>query len=499
MTSTDERSHLVLKFLVATVVLCCITCKTRSSSAKPKEIVGAEALELDVSEREADEFTKSFYKNPQSERDFGWNLLNQVFRPALVWDDEISKENFRSSEYLPAFLAWYSSEEIAEMLASWGEQKQKEGGFKKISELPIPSESELSALFGDDVKASAEADLELNKITKERLANRRFRLLRDSTLIESDRHSSDVASRLRGRLVPGRETVLYSPSTAKALFKSYKQLVYQCEREIYNKPDKSLKKASRDEILQRFSSKKGTGFLGKNACLERELPIGAAQARVFWSTVGESARLQTVSEVVDWKKLVSSESWPLGNVMKLSAENLKQMFTVTLGNSAVASERVGLVAFHIGVKAPREHFWSTYWWSPDAKEEKFGKDKKWEVYTNSQINEIVSHFNMCTVTRFDPVGAPSFVDAGNEASWCSNPFIESAPRSHLTNCIGCHQHAGSSVDQAQTFSQENQSNGIFPVWGNSRVTTVHPSDFLWSVSTVRSRFMEKLQSKGLTL
>ena len=175
------------------------------------------------------------------------------------------------------------------------------------------------------------------------------------------------------------------------------------------------------------------------------------------------------------------------------------MLTITLGSDATSSQKFGLVGFHLGVKAPREHFWATYWWTPVVREKRFGDDREITQGTSEYARGVLSHLNMCTATRFNAVQADQYIDSNNLTSWCSNPCIESAPVSHLTNCIGCHQHAGSSVDPVQTFSSADGKSQMFPYWGNSRVTTLHPSDFLWSVSTIRSRILENLQKEGFRL
>ena len=82
-------------------------------------------------------------------------------------------------------------------------------------------------------------------------------------------------------------------------------------------------------------------------------------------------------------------------------------------------------------------------------------------------------------------------------SWCSNPYVEHGRGNARTNCIGCHQHGGSTVagdgdgdgdgdgvldllDPADIFADERH----FPDNGRRRVRDLFPADYLYSFNRV---------------
>jgi mono/diheme cytochrome c family protein len=92
---------------------------------------------------------------------------------------------------------------------------------------------------------------------------------------------------------------------------------------------------------------------------------------------------------------------------------------------------------------------------------------------------------------------PSLADAltvvQNEQSWLSNPYIEHGRGNARTNCIGCHQHGGSTVGYdldsdgiMDPFDLEMviQNEGLFPANGRSEIRSVFPADYLWSTQRV---------------
>ena len=462
-------------------------CVRKKPDSNLREIVGAEAEELVSLEIDAEAYTKLFKADPLAERRLGWELFRAALSPATVWDDETADN--KNTEYLPRLLAWFTVPEIAEIIGQWAKKK----GFTKSEDLQIPSDQELDGWFGaTNVGAAIKGEKTNHEFDaiQNRLQERRYAYLKDSTAITGDRVSESSQERIRGRLVPGRETVLYSPSTARVLAKSYLDLLKNCGKTALRGPSSKRSQSSQS-------------FLGNQNCLTEELPQGAAQARVFWAGVDEGSTFPTFPTAdLNWEKLSGTKSWTvLRSLLTLNSEHLKKMFTVAFGNETASSQKLGLVAFHLGVKANREHFWSTYWWTPNPNEAPFGSDrnlgaKKLKEASNSTL-PFLNHFNMCTVSRFEPVSHSQFVNVDEKSSWCSNPYIESAPKAQFTNCIGCHQHAGSSVDQAQVFSGNGGLEETFPVWGNTKRVDAHPGDFLWGVVNYRTALMESLQRAGV--
>jgi hypothetical protein len=67
------------------------------------------------------------------------------------------------------------------------------------------------------------------------------------------------------------------------------------------------------------------------------------------------------------------------------------------------------------------------------------------------------------------VGAPS---------WCSNPYLELGPHNAGTNCIGCHQHGGTSLFSEDILSDPK----AFPQAGRTLLRKNFPSDYVFAAT-----------------
>ena len=164
-----------------------------------------------------------------------------------------------------------------------------------------------------------------------------------------------------------------------------------------------------------------------------------------------------------------------------------------------------LTGLHIMTKELRHWQWITLWWS-DKPNEDFGEDRP---ATFGDLPGVWSNYKMCVVTDFVENDAdalarfenlPSLQAAlaatGTEAgkpTWCSNPYIEHEAGNARTNCIGCHQHAGSRFSEDATGSfdlnavivNESDQLGIanrFPANGRLRRRNMFASDYSWAFS-----------------
>jgi hypothetical protein len=95
---------------------------------------------------------------------------------------------------------------------------------------------------------------------------------------------------------------------------------------------------------------------------------------------------------------------------------------------------------------------------------------------------------MCVATTYveadaDPAGGHTgtlgdsltAVHAGvGGPTWCSNPYIEEGAGNAGTNCIGCHQHGGTSLAPELILSDE-------PAHGSTRTRNNFFTDYLWVI------------------
>ncbi len=165
-----------------------------------------------------------------------------------------------------------------------------------------------------------------------------------------------------------------------------------------------------------------------------------------------------------------------------------------------------LTGLHIMTKELRHWQWITLWWS-DKPNDDFGEDRP-ESF--GQLPGVWSNYKMCVVTdfiekddnmlqrfnEFPSLQAALEATGSSEAgapTWCSNPYIEHEAGNARTNCIGCHQHAGSrfaedatsSFDLTKIIETESAEINIasrFPANGRMRRRNRFASDYSWAFS-----------------
>lgn len=155
-----------------------------------------------------------------------------------------------------------------------------------------------------------------------------------------------------------------------------------------------------------------------------------------------------------------------------------------------------LTGMHITTKETRHWFWISLWWSDDPDSD-FGEDRPESI---KALGGAWSNYKMCVVSSFreeDPApwiwyetSHPSLAAALKASTswsptkdieqsphtWCSNPYIEKGRGNSRTNCIGCHQHAGSRISPDKVFADETH----FPDAGRGQQRLNFPADYLWA-------------------
>lgn len=170
-----------------------------------------------------------------------------------------------------------------------------------------------------------------------------------------------------------------------------------------------------------------------------------------------------------------------------------------------------LTGLHIMTKELRHWFWISLWWS-DKPDKDFGADRPSSF---DELPSVWSNYKMCSVVAYresDPNAAARFDEhpslqkaieaTGGEAgkpTWCSNPYIEDGAGNARTNCIGCHQHAGTRLkeklgegkpgqfDLDEVIAHESSrltATNRYPANGRIRRRTHFPTDYAWSFRRV---------------
>ena len=153
-------------------------------------------------------------------------------------------------------------------------------------------------------------------------------------------------------------------------------------------------------------------------------------------------------------------------------------------------------ALHLITKELREWLWITIWWSPEPDTD-FGADRPAAI---TQLGGPWKNYKMCVVTGYEekdpdptggfPTGKGSLGDALKATykgvgapTWCSNQYIERGTHNAQTNCIGCHQHAGTT----ETSESILQAPDKFPEASRTKLRKNFPADYLWAVTSAPER------------
>jgi len=134
------------------------------------------------------------------------------------------------------------------------------------------------------------------------------------------------------------------------------------------------------------------------------------------------------------------------------------MYTVRLPND----NRFRLTGLHIMTRELEHWVWVSLWWSP-VPDEDLGRDRP------DTIHGVWQNYKMCVVT--------SFTEESDDPSWCSNPYLERGAGNANTNCVGCHQHAGTTLLSGDILSDMHR----FPRNGRIAVRETFPSDYVFAI------------------
>ena len=101
------------------------------------------------------------------------------------------------------------------------------------------------------------------------------------------------------------------------------------------------------------------------------------------------------------------------------------------------------------------------------------------------------NYKMCVTTQYlegdpDPRGgfsgslgdALAAVHRGVGApTWCSNPYLEDGAGNAATNCIGCHQHAGTALSTEEVLAAHDPASGT----GRRQSRSSFPADYVFAL------------------
>jgi hypothetical protein len=217
-----------------------------------------------------------------------------------------------------------------------------------------------------------------------------------------------------------------------------------------------------------------------SACLDGAFPNDAVVIKADYRRADFELTMPKFSTSADAleQRLTGEVSWDLadGEVNPTSDD----IYTLTLPNGA----HYRLAALHVMTKELDHWLWVTLFWS-ESPDSDFGADRP------ASLAGPWANYKMCAVTAFeeqdlDPSGGysqthPSLGEAlkavyagPGTPSWCSNPYIELGHGNADSNCIGCHQHAGTKLRSEDVLA--------LPGGGNTLLRNNFPTDYSWAVT-----------------
>ncbi|MFO0549678.1 MAG: hypothetical protein U0271_14900 [Polyangiaceae bacterium] len=217
------------------------------------------------------------------------------------------------------------------------------------------------------------------------------------------------------------------------------------------------------------------------ACLDGAFPLDAVVVKADYRRADFDLQLPTFDTSADAlrARLAGDASWTVADGE--ADPGPTDIFTLTLPSGA----RFRLAALHIMTKELDHWTWTTLFWSssPDTD---FGADRP------AAITGEFAHYKLCSVTSFDerdeaPNGGltapyPSLAASLGATyhgvgapTWCSNPYLEAGHGNAATNCIGCHQHAGT--------GQITEDILLYPAFGTTQARNNFPTDYSFAVTS----------------
>jgi hypothetical protein len=287
------------------------------------------------------------------------------------------------------------------------------------------------------------------------------------------RSAIDQASEVAG--LGGIYRVGYAPAASRHLLASYPEIL-GCRE------DAAAVGAAPPSSGQPELSACVTGVTP--ACLASAFPAGAALVKASWRRVDAGAALPVfdTSAAGLQRRLAPDNGFDWGTADGEADPGEDEIYTLRLPNGNVFR----LAALHVMTRELEHWFWTTLWWSPSPAED-FGADRP------ATLPSPFQNYKMCSVVAFteedpDPAGGydpdhPSLARAlqvthagAGGPSWCSNPYLEAGAGNAGSNCIGCHQHAGTGLRSADILGAPL----AFPDHGRTELREEFPSDYVFA-------------------
>ncbi|MCB9570485.1 MAG: hypothetical protein H6709_00190 [Kofleriaceae bacterium] len=218
-------------------------------------------------------------------------------------------------------------------------------------------------------------------------------------------------------------------------------------------------------------------------CLGQPFPLDAAIAKAEWRRAELDLQVAVHDTSADGLTALVDDTW--GDGQGELDPGPDDIYTVQLPEGGA---RYRLTGLHLMTKELDHWLWITLWWSPEPDTD-FGADRPAAI---AALPGPWAHYKMCAVTWFtegdddpgggaaDPTLAEALAAVHERAgpSFCSNPYLEQGAGNARTNCVGCHQHGGTTIANEDILTDE----ATYPGNGRLQVRNNFPADYSWQTS-----------------
>jgi hypothetical protein len=286
--------------------------------------------------------------------------------------------------------------------------------------------------------------------------------------LDAYRSGIDSSSEVAG--LGGIYRVSYSPAASRHLLSSYDEVLGCVERE----PDESGQLAASTCVAAERPAP---------ACLQSEFPDAAVIVKASWRRADLGAPMPVFDTTAAGlaRRLSGAHEFSWGSADGTADPSEDEIYTLRTPSGNVFR----LAGLHIMSKELEHWFWITLWWSPEPSSD-FGEDRP------STLPPPFDHYKLCSVVAFDEADAEPAAGAASRPSlaaalaathagvggptWCSNPYLEAGAGNAATNCIGCHQHAGTQLRPEDILGSAEE----FPEFGRTEVRQTFPADYVFA-------------------
>jgi len=447
------RARLALTLLAAAgavaVAAGCSSSDDASTGGGEDEVRNAERVIIGAArpyspDRTLDSKIEILDSSQKARREAAWKAVAKVLRDVRVADDEAVVDGKRAT--IPRFRTWYNKDDVERMFAKLYEGHGKEN---RVARKPFTVKQIDEAFAWNATDRGSWADAEFEQRLKQ------------------------IDSRAAAQGLGGNARVSYSTGMVKHMLKNWAPLT-KCARGEYA-DDPKAEPAKADNFAP---------------CLDAEFPKDAAIVKTAWLRsdfdMKVPVRPTSAEALADrFSGKIDEGGWGKADPAKDIAPTADQIYTVKMTDGS----SFRMPALHLVTKELREWFWITIWYSPEPDTD-FGADRPAEI---GRLGGPWKNYKMCVVTGYqekdpDPTGgfprgpgslgdalAATYQGVG-APSWCSNQYVERGAHNAQTNCIGCHQHAGTGLRSEAVLADPV----AFPEFGRTKIRKNFPADYAFA-------------------